>query len=298
MMRLWAILAVVGVVGSLCGCGGTGQPYVTPQRQDKGLVIVLTGIHGRLWLSESICHGLVDGGVAQAIEIYDWTYHGDLLPFYNLGAIERNHRMARQIASRVEAYEKDYPGRPVTLVGYSGGGPLAIWTAESLPKGVQVDGLILLSTPLVPEYDLRPALSASHKGIVAFYSQNDRIYLALGTLIFGTMDKHHRVSAGNLGFIDPRKSHPDTPATSPASGPASDEAYDKLYQVPWQSEMAKYGYGGTHLTIGAKRFVAAYLAPLVKARRWNANLVAHLPQASPASCPTASAASDSPASTP
>ena len=197
-------VAALWLAGSLCGCGGTGQPYVTPERLDKGLVIVLTGIHGRLWLSENICHGLVDGGVNQAIEIYDWTYHGQFLPFYNLGAMERNHRVARQIAAHVHAYLEDYPGRPVTLVGYSGGGPLAVWTAESLPQGDPLDGIVLLSAPLVPDYDLRPALSASRKGIVGFYSEKDRVYLALGTLIFGTMDKHHRVSAGNLGFVDPR----------------------------------------------------------------------------------------------
>ena len=193
----------LGLAWVSCGCSGTGQPYVTPQRLDKGLVIVLTGIHGRLWISQSICRGLADGGVEQAIEIYDWTYRGQLLPFYNLGAIERNHEVARRIADHVVAYRKEHPGRGVTLVGYSGGGPLAIWTAEALPKGTCLDGMVLLSTPLVPEYDLRPALAASRKGAVSFHSQKDFIYLALGTVIFGTMDKQHRVSAGNVGFADP-----------------------------------------------------------------------------------------------
>jgi pimeloyl-ACP methyl ester carboxylesterase len=292
---LFAAPIVLWFLGSLCGCGGTGQPNVQPSRLDKGLVIVLTGVHGRLWLSESICQGLDQGGVDQAIEIYDWTYHGQWLPFYNLGAVERNHRMARQISAHVQAYQKDHPGRPVTLVGYSGGGPLAIWTAEALPKDVHVDGLILLCTPLVPEYDLRPALSASRKGIMSFYSPRDRIYLAMGTLLFGTMDKRHRVSAGNLGFFDPRKSDA---SGSAASAPAEYDVYDKLYQVAWQPEMAQYGYDGMHLTIGAKDFVAAYLAPLVKARRWDARLVDQLPEAPPAGGPTTAPAAASPTSRP
>jgi pimeloyl-ACP methyl ester carboxylesterase len=272
--------------------------YVAPERLDKGLVIVLTGIHGRLWLSESICQGLADGGVDQAIEIYDWTYHGHLLPLYNLGAVERNHNMARQIAAHVRAYQKDYPGRPVTVVGYSGGGPLAVWTAESLPKGAQVDGIVLLSTPLIPKYDLRPALSTSRKGIVSFYSPNDRVYLALGTLIFGTMDKQHCISAGNVGFVDPRKSHAAGSATQPAPGLSGDKVYDKLYQVPWKPQMAKYGYDGTHLTIGAKDFIVAYVAPLVKARQWDAHFVAQLPEVSPTSSLTTSAPTVSRASMP
>lgn len=294
------VLVMVGLWGPgfLCGCGGTGQPFVSPQRLDKGLVIVLTGIHGRLWLSESIGQGLADGVVEGAIEIYDWTYHGHLLPFYNLGAIERNHKMARQIAAHVQAYQKDHPGRPVTLVGYSGGGPLAVWTAEALPKGAQLDGIVLLSTPLVPEYDLRPTLSVSRKGVVSFYSPNDRIYLALGTLLFGTMDKQHRISAGNVGFNDPRKSHAVSSSTRPAPECSGNEVYDKLYQVPWDPRMAKYGYDGTHLTIGAKDFIAAYVAPLVKTRQWNAHLVAQLPGASPATSLTTSIPTNSRANVP
>lgn len=238
---------------------------------DKGLVVVLTGIHGRLWLSESICEGLAeDGGVDQAVEVYDWTWHGHLLPFYNLGAVERNHRAARQIAEHIAAYQREHPGRPVTLVGYSGGGALAIWTAEALPEGTQVDGLILLCTPLVPEYDLRPALAASRKGAVSFHSGKDMLYLAMGTLIFGTMDKHHRISAGNLGFLDPEGPTGTEPR---AAGPPKDLPYRKLYQVPWQEDMGPTGYDGTHLTIGAKGFIAAYVAPLVRSPEWSIAVV-------------------------
>lgn len=107
-----------------------------------------------------------------------------------------------------------------------------------------------------------------------------------------------RVSAGNLGFTDPRKSHADGPTASQASRSAGQEVYDKLHQVPWQSEMGTYGCDGTHLTIGAKRFVAAYPASLVTARQWNASFVARLPKAPPAACPTASDASDSAARMP
>jgi len=314
-----AIMVCVGVCVAAAsgGCGGTGQPYVTPERLDRGLVVVLTGIHGRLWLSESICHGLDQGGVGQAVEMCDWTYHGALLPFYNLGAVERNHEEAQRIAGRIAAYQKDHPGRPVTLVGYSGGGPLAVWTAEALPPGVQLEGIVLLSAPLVPEYDLRPALAASRKGIVSFHSAKDTLYLALGTIVFGTMDKQHRVSAGNLGFSDPRAAPRTEPSSQPAgpalagtlpaddSAPATqpvaatdpatrraevvapttrpaedpnaaalrDEVYAKLFQVPWQEEMADSGYNGTHLTIGAQQFIAAYVAPLVRARQWDAELL-------------------------
>lgn len=37
--------------------------------------------------------------------------------------------------------------------------------------------------------------------------------------------------------------------------------------------MADLGYAGSHLTIGAPRFIAAYVSPLVKTLRWDKALV-------------------------
>ena len=85
------IIAIV-LSAAPAGRGSTGQPFVTDARLSNGLVIVLTGIHGRMWLSEGISKGLAKGGVDEAVEIYDWTYHGMLLPFYNLSATSATAR--------------------------------------------------------------------------------------------------------------------------------------------------------------------------------------------------------------
>jgi hypothetical protein len=89
-------------------------------------------------------------------------------------------------------------------------------------------------------------------------------------VVFGTMDKQHRVSAGNVGFKDPREEMRGDPD---AVIPREDEVYDKLYQVPWDEGMRQYGYDGTHLTIGAKDFIAAFVAPLIRASRWDGKLI-------------------------
>ena len=265
ILRSIALAVLAAAIPLLAGCGGgTGQPYVTPERLDKGLVVVLPGIHGRLWLSESIMKGLADGGVDEAIEIYDWTYEGHWLPFYNLGAVERNHQEAGCVARHIAEYQDKHPGAPVTLVGYSGGGPLAVWTAEQMPSGHKLDGVVLLSPPLVPEYDLTPALSASRRGIVNFYSHKDVMYLAAGTLVFGTMDKQNRVSAGNVGFYYPQA------ATMPAE---ANSPYAHVFQVPYRDEMAATGHTGSHLTIGEPAFICQYVAPLVRARQWDVALM-------------------------
>ena len=45
----------------------------TPERLQHGLVLVLPGIEGESCINHNIAHGLADGGVSSAIEIFDWT---------------------------------------------------------------------------------------------------------------------------------------------------------------------------------------------------------------------------------
>jgi pimeloyl-ACP methyl ester carboxylesterase len=267
MRGTWRALALLGgaaVLGGLAGCGGTGQPHVTPQRLDRGLVLVLPGIHGRLWLSENLGNGLAAGGVDQAIEIYDWTQPvGNWCVFYNLMAVEHNREIAARIAHYITDYQAAHPGRPVTLVGYSGGGPMAVYIAEAMPAGACVDAIFLLSAPLTKTYPLEKALAASRKGILSIYSNRDLAYLGMGTLLFGTMDGKHEISAGNVRF------------ETPAGGPGAD-LYRKLFQVSWEPWMDKLGYTGSHLSSASPPFVAAYLAPLIRADRWNSDLFTRL----------------------
>jgi len=221
---------------------------VSPERLDRGLVIVLPGIEGRSRFNEAICRGLDSGGVDWAIELYDWT--SSLGVLYNLRAYDRNRRKACEIGWRISQYHYKYPQRPVVLVGQSGGGAMAVWTAEQLLPGEQVDGIILLAASLSPKYILDFALENSRRGIINFHSRRDWIFLGVGTTVYGTMDGRHTWSAGQVGF--------DVPAIA-----ESQAAYSKLFQVGWRPAMAKTGYSGSHLSSGAAEFVAKYVAPLI-----------------------------------
>ncbi len=241
----------------LAGCGNH-QPYVTESRLTRGLVIVLPGIEGRGVFNEAICNGLNEGGVNWAIQLYDWTV--PLGPLINLKAFERNREKAHQIADLITRYRWSYPGRPVVLVGQSGGGAMATWAMEVLPPWQQVDGAILLAASLSPRYSLEGALMNCEKGIINFYSPMDWLMLGLGTTFSGTMDGQHTSSAGRLGFQNPE--YLNTP-----------DIYDKLFQVPWTINMARTGNVGTHLSSGAGEFVATYVAPLILAEQWNMQLI-------------------------
>jgi pimeloyl-ACP methyl ester carboxylesterase len=149
----------------------------------------------------------------------------------------------------------------VFLVGQSGGGAMAAWVAESMPRMEQVDGVIMLSASLSPQYMLDVALGRSKRGIVSFYSLNDWLLLGFGTTFIGTMDGEHTSSAGRTGFDRPTSVIHPVPA------------YDKLYQVPWKPQMAQAGNSGGHLGGGASDFVATYVAPLILAPEWNTQVI-------------------------
>jgi len=260
-MKLMRILGIVSVfVVFLGGCAGPAQPYVTEARLARGLVIVLPGIEGRSVFNEEICRGLNVGGVDGAIELYDWTSGLPLGFVVNLWSSQRNHQEAAKIAERIARYQFNHPGRPVILVGQSGGSAIATWTCESMRWGRKVDGVIMLAAALSPGYRLTTALDSTSRGIVNFYSSRDVLLLWAGTKVYGTMDGRHSTSAGNVGFsVPPGKLRP--------------VEYDKLYQVPWRSEMAQTGHVGMHLTSGTASFVARYVAPLVQAKQWDQRIV-------------------------
>jgi len=266
-MRTAAFMgAVLVLAAGLTGCG-KGQPYLDYERLNRGLVIVLTGIEGRSRLNEDICRGLDEGGVDCAIELYDWTPSiplKQILPpvaLYSQRALSRNRAQAEKLVGRIISYQMAYPRCPVVLVGQSGGAAIAAWTAEGMPSNRPLDGVIMLAPSLSPGYMLDQALMNTRRGIINFYSSRDLFFLALGTTVAGTMDGEHTQSAGRAGF--------EVPA---AGGKPS--CYDKLHQIAWSSKMAETGNYGMHLSSGGAKFVAAYVAPFVKARAWNGQFVA------------------------
>lgn len=252
--------------------GCASQPYVSPQRLDRGLVLVLPGIEGRSKLNEQIARGLNDGGVDWAIRIDDWTSMWG--PGISLRDMGRNLRKADDIAREIEMYHYEHPGKPVVLVGQSGGGGMAAFVAEELDPSHQVDGIVMLAPALSPTYMLDRALKASRKGLVNFYSKGDWVLLGVGTTIAGTMDGKHTSSAGRIGFVLPLA--------------ADKKVYKaKLYQVPYQKQMAEAGYSGGHISSSAVDFVADYVAPLVLAEQWSRPYVAAVAKRPPSAPPPA-----------
>jgi len=268
------VLRISGIILLAAAAGASGcrpaQPYVTPDRLDRGLLLVLTGIEGRSPINEDICRGLNAGGVNCAIELVDWTMGVPGAYLVTLWSQARNHRKAEDLASRIVRYQMAHPDRPVTLVGQSGGGAMAVWIAESLPPEKRVDRIILLAAALSSDYRLDLALGNSRLGLVSFYSERD--WILAGTSVAGTMDGELKPSAGRVGFSLP-------------GGPTLPAAYRKFFQVAWHERMKRTGHTGGHLTSGTHGFVARYVAPLIHAETWDDSRIRSVLADQPASNP-------------
>jgi pimeloyl-ACP methyl ester carboxylesterase len=113
--------------------------------------------------------------------IYNW---GAPVPglglFINQISVAGNPIAGRNIADMIETYQDAYPGRPVHIIGHSGGGGMAVFAAEELSDGRMVDGLILLAPSIPASHNLSKALSRCRNGIVNFYNPSDGLVALVG----------------------------------------------------------------------------------------------------------------------
>lgn len=247
------VACTLGLLAPSVGCHAPQRVHAG-DRHVHGIVFVLPGIEGRSIWNRNIAVGLDEGGVTSTIQVYDWTtvVPGNFV--YNLANLERNRRQAQVLAERILDYRGRHPGRPVHLIGHSGGGGIAVLALEALPPGRQIDMAILLAPALSPDYDLSTALRRTCHGICNFYSTRDVSFLKVGTSLFGPIDRDFGVSAGAVGFRRPESLNES----------ARDLYATRLQQVRWDPQLKQVGASGTHLGWASRRFAREYLAPLIK----------------------------------
>ena len=240
---------MVSALPILCGaCAPLPTPTVT--QLDRGLIWMIPGIRGTPSMLAEACRGLEDAGVRSAIEVYDWQ-RGELFgTLSNLLDHERNLGHAAKLAEYITECGRNHAGRPIDVVGYSGGGGLAVMVAEALPEDVHLRHLILVQAAISPEYDLSTALARVDGKLVNFHSSFDWAILGLGTRTFGTMDRANVASAGKVGFN--------------LDAAVLDEALrSRIEQPEWTAAMLASGHYGGHfgmLTYGwNKKHLARYL---------------------------------------
>lgn len=220
-------------------------------RLDQGLAIVLSGIEGIGPLSWNICKGLEDGGFRGAIVNWEWTTGLWPLFLYHLRAHRRNRAYAARLAAFILSYDNEYSGRPIYIVGHSGGGAMTAATLAVLPEREIVTAAVVLGPALSHHFDLSPSLIPVKTYLWNHWSYGDLFLCGAGTLVCGCSDGKHTLSAGFRGFSAPNE-------------PAKRELYDKkLRQVRWSPRYAKQFHFGGHFGLANRVFVAETIAPLL-----------------------------------
>lgn len=218
-------------------------------RLENGLVIILPGIDSFSFLNLGTATGLNDARIRSAIRTIDWTTGWDLLFLYHLRGNRRNWRVANFIAEEIRHYQHRYPGRPVTIIGHSGGGGMALRVIEILGTQSPVTGVILLNPAISTNYDLSAARKGTTEGIWLFHSLFDVFFIGAGTIISGTFDGRHEPCGGMLGFQHP----------SAFQGEGA-----PVHQIPYTWAFARWFHTGGHLGCVNRVFIEAVIAPLVK----------------------------------
>lgn len=226
--------------------GPTPAPPSFDER--SGLVLIADGVGGLDLCGAGLIHAAAQAGLAHEVRIVSWG-HGFGRWHRDLTNIENHRTKAAEIVAAVLAFRAGKPGAPVFLVGKSGGTGVAVRALEGLP-GDSVEAAVLLSSALSPEYDLSPALRAVRREMTNFWSPLDVFVLGVGTRVFGTIDRRNAVSAGLVGFRQPK-----------GLDDSGRVRYAKLRQIRWSPAMASTGYLGGHIGPDSPAFLRKYVLP-------------------------------------
>lgn len=230
-----------------------------PAREADGLTLVLTGIQCRSFLEQQIALGIADAGVPGRIEIVDWTTGNPLRFIEHLRFRRRAAEMGQELAERVVTYRREWPDRPVNIVGYSGGGYLTLVLLEALPPGVRVTRAVLLAPSCSKFLDVEPLAARTDAGLIHVYSPFDVLVLGLLTLVVGTMDGRHVPSAGMVGFRRPEATMVDS-APIDFHPSQADRFREMAYRLRW---FRSFHYGG-HFGYANRIWAAEILGRLLR----------------------------------
>jgi pimeloyl-ACP methyl ester carboxylesterase len=220
--------------------------------ETHGKVYYLDGVGCYGFGRDSVPAGLRMAGFRGDVEYWSWSATKTPLDQFGGGLVRVQ---AGDLAKMIAMFRKAYPGRPVSVIGLSGGTGVAVYACEQLPDGIYVDEVVLIASSLSERYDLTKALRHIHGSITLFQTNGD---IALGMArVVGTIDGAPlATSAGLVGFHPPDR-----------LGPADRELYrTKVHNVPYSASFAGLGFTGSHTSaVGSPAFIRSKIGPIITA---------------------------------
>lgn len=252
--RTFYCLLVAGMLALLLSAGGCGAGKVLRMNtaETHGKVYYLDGIGCYGFGRSSVPAGFQSAGYRGDVEYWSWSATGT--PLDQLGGPLIRAR-GKDLAELITMYKETYPGRPVSIVGLSGGTGVGVFACEYLPDGVFVDEVILVASSLSSTYDLTGALQHV-RGNITLYQTSGDLALGVGARLLGTIDGAPlATSAGLVGFQEPRDLTPEQKV-----------AYDRVINIPYSPAFSALGFYGDHTSaVESASFVKHKMAPLVMA---------------------------------
>jgi len=243
----WCVFLILSIA-----LGGCGIAKPTAEQLDRGLVYMFPGIEGGDWVMAEARRGYRDGKVESAILSFNWNRPPVLGAWMNLMDEKGNRKAAIKTAQEITQYHNTHPDAPIDLVGYSGGGGMAIMVAEALDPNVMIRNIVLVQAAISPDYNLTQTLRHVNGQLVNFYSPIDWVILGLGTRLFGTMDREFTDSAGKVGF-DLDKAIVDL------------ELRKKVVEHSWTlNTLKESNHLGNHFSIGFYKWNRDQIAPYLR----------------------------------
>lgn len=229
--------------------GGSRLPAKadTPRRRRRGLTIVLGGIEGPSFYNAQIVRGLLASGYRGAVVRCDWNAGVPFLrSFTNLMSRRHHERHARAVVDLVSAYQAEHPCAPISIVAQSGGCWVAVRAMELMPASIRVSTVTLHAAAISPDYDLSAAAGRCQHAMISVEAFGDYVLLGIGTLLFGTSDRRHRLAGGFVGF----RNRPP-----------------KLVAMRWRPSWLDHGHWGNHTTSASFAFMRDLIGPVLLTRR-------------------------------
>lgn len=201
-------------------------PASTPEQYDKGLIVFFPGSAGLSIEAMGYYYAFREAGVDLAFEQAYWTDYLETITVRE-GVQDRIVERCKIEANRIAEYIRNYPGRPVTLISYSGGAIAVIRVAENMPPDTKLDRLITISPGIWKGIPLTAALNNTRLGMINYWSPIE----------YGPILISRTFGLADSSFLDPAASF------------GYDEVHPKLTQVSWTEEMRELGNNGEHLDI-------------------------------------------------